>query len=46
MTVKELIQLLEECNPDYPLYFESCANVIERITDLEEDDETQSVTLY
>ena len=46
MTVKELIQLLDNCDPDYPVYFENYENEIERITDLEEDDATQSVTLY
>ena len=45
MKVKELIELLETCNSDYPVYFEFGEDVY-IIRDCEQEDDTQSVTLY
>ena len=46
MKVKELIELLEEYDSDYTVYFENRHCEIELIRDIYFDEDTQSVTLF
>ena len=46
MKVKVWIELLQLCDPDYIVYFNNYDGPLERITDYEQDNDTQSVTLF
>lgn len=46
MKVKDLIELLENYNSNYTVYFVNQHCEIELIQDIDFDEDTQSVTLY